>query len=365
MNALLWQGLLGPLAPWSYVLIGLLSVQLTILAVTLYLHRSQAHNAVVFHPAVEQVFRFWLWFTTGMVTREWVALHRKHHAFSDRPGDPHSPVTKGIWRIFPFGVIEYVREVSHMKNTAAQLKQDMTELEYYSRGTPDDSLERQVYAAHPIPGVVLGFLVACCLFGLVPGLVIAFAHVLWIPFWAAAVINGLGHWFGYRNYATSDNSRNTVPLFALAVWIGGEELHNNHHAYATSAKFSHRWFEFDIGWGVIVLLSWCGLATVKHRAPRAAYDSSKMACDAETLQAIRKLRFDVTRRFSRLAARYHADPVDWNSLATRLTALWEERRSESDHLASLRAWHAEAERSASAALRDFADRLARLRAVSV
>jgi stearoyl-CoA desaturase (delta-9 desaturase) len=360
MDALLWHGFIGELSLSGYAFAGLASVQLTIMAVTLYLHRSQAHSAVVFHPAVEHVFRFWLWFTTGMVTREWVAIHRKHHAFSDRPGDPHSPVTKGIWRIFPFGVIEYVREAARMKKTTARLDTNVTELTYYSRGTPDDWLERQVYAAHPILGVVLGFLTACGIFGVIPGLVIALAHVLWIPFWAAAVINGLGHWFGYRNYATADNSRNTVPLFALAIWIGGEELHNNHHAYATSAKFSHRWFEFDIGWGVITLLSWLGLATVKHRAPRAAYDPSKVACDAETLRAIRELRYEVLSRFDRLAQRSRGD-VDWQGVRARLVALWEERRPEGELIASLHAWHADAERSASVALQAFARRLAQLR----
>lgn len=349
MDALLWHGLIGGLSLSTYVFVGLASVQLTIMAVTLYLHRSQAHSAVIFHPAVEHLFRFWLWFTTGMVTREWVAIHRKHHAFSDRPGDPHSPVTKGIWRIFPFGVIEYVREAKNRDT-----------IERYGRGTPDDWIEHHVYAVHPIVGVVLGFFAACSLFGLIPGLVIALAHVLWIPFWAAAVINGLGHWFGYRNYATTDNSRNTVPFFALAVWIGGEELHNNHHAYATSAKFSHRWFEFDIGWGVIALLSWCGLATVKHRAPRAAYDPLKVACDAETLQAIRELRFEVLSRFDRLAQHSRGD-VDWKEIRARLIALWEERRSEGELIASLHAWHTDALHSGSQALQAFAKRLAQLR----
>ena len=351
MDMLLWHGFIGELSLSAYALIGLASVQLTIMAVTLYLHRSQAHSAVVFHPAVEHVFRFWLWFTTGMVTREWVAIHRKHHAFSDRPGDPHSPVTKGIWRIFPFGVIEYVREAKNRET-----------IERYGRGTPDDWVERHIYAAHPVSGVVLGFLAACGFFGLVPGLVIALAHVLWIPFWAAAVINGLGHYLGYRNYGTTDNSRNTLPFFALALWIGGEELHNNHHAYATSAKFSHRWFEFDIGWGVITLLSWFGLATVKHRAPRAAYDPLKVACDAETLQAIRELRFEVLSRFDRLAQHSRGD-VDWKGIRARLVALWEERRSESELIASLRTWHADALRSGSLALQAFARRLAQLRTI--
>ncbi|TXH06556.1 MAG: acyl-CoA desaturase [Candidatus Moraniibacteriota bacterium] len=349
MDILSWQGLLGGLSPWTYVGIGLVSVQLTIMAVTLYLHRSQAHGGVVFHPAVNHVFRFWLWFTTGMVTREWVAIHRKHHAFSDRPGDPHSPVTKGIWRIFPFGVIEYVRE-AHNRET----------IERYGRGTPDDWLERRVYSAHPVLGVASGFLAAILLFGPAVGVMIALAHVLWIPFWAAGVINGLGHSLGYRNYATTDNSRNTVPFFAFAVWIGGEELHNNHHAYATSAKFSHRWFEFDIGWGVIVLLSWCGLATVKHRAPRAVYDEAKSVPDAETLAAVRALRFDVLSRFDRLVQHSRAD-VDWQGIRARLIALWEERRSEHELLANLRLWHAEAMRSGSEALQAFAKHLARLR----
>lgn len=349
MEMIFWNGLVGDLSSRAYVLIGLVSVQLTIMAVTLYLHRAEAHGAVAFHPGVAHFFRFWLWLTTGMVTREWVAIHRKHHAFSDRLGDPHSPVVKGLWRIFPLGVIEYIREARNYET-----------IRRYGRGTPDDWIERHVYAPYPFIGVTLGFLAACSLFGFVPGLAIALAHVFWIPFWAAAVINGLGHWFGYRNYVTTDNSRNTLPFFALAVWIGGEELHNNHHAYATSAKFSHRWFEFDIGWGVITLLFWCNLATVKHRAPRPRYDRSKFTPDEETLAAIRALRFEVLSRFDRLTQHSRGD-VDWKGIRARLVALWEERRPESELLASLRIWHTDALRSGSTPLQAFAKRLAQLR----
>lgn len=220
---------------------------ITIACVTLYLHRSQAHRAVTFHPAVAHFMRFWLWITTGMVTREWVAVHRRHHQASDTPGDPHSPQIYGIWRVLFGGAWLYARA----KNDA--------EVSKLGIGTPDDWIERKVYSAAPFAGIALMLLINVLLFGPV-GVLIWGIQMIWIPFWAAGVINGLAHWWGYRNTDTRDTSRNLLPW---AVWIGGEELHNNHHADGTSAKFSQRRWEFDIGWMYIRLLQSLRLATVR------------------------------------------------------------------------------------------------------
>ena len=224
-------------------------VQLTIACVTLYLHRGQTHRAVTFHPAVNHVMRFWLWLTTGMVTRQWVAIHRKHHQGSDTPNDPHSPQIYGISRVLLGGAFLYH---AASKDTAMVKKLGI--------GTPDDWLEQNVYAAHSKLGILLMLSIDLCLFGFW-GLVVWGIQMIWVPFWAAGVINGLGHWVGYRNTNTNDTSRN---LFPVAIWIGGEELHNNHHADGANAKFSQKWWEFDLGWMYIQLLSAVGLATVRQ-----------------------------------------------------------------------------------------------------
>lgn len=224
-------------------------VQLTIACVTLYLHRGQTHRAVTFHPAVNHVMRFWLWLTTGMVTRQWVAIHRKHHQGSDTPNDPHSPQIYGIGRVLFGGAFLYH---AASKDTAM--------VEKLGIGTPDDWLEQNVYAAHSKLGILLMLAIDLCLFG-VWGLVVWGIQMIWVPFWAAGVINGLGHWVGYRNTDTKDTSRNLLPV---AIWIGGEELHNNHHADGANAKFSQKWWEFDLGWFYIQLLSVAGLATVRQ-----------------------------------------------------------------------------------------------------
>jgi len=225
----------------------LLVTHITIACVTLYLHRSQAHRAVTFHPVVAHFMRFWLWLTTGMVTREWVAVHRKHHQASDTVGDPHSPQIYGIWRVLFGGARLYVRA-----------KRD-PEVIKLGVGTPDDWMERNVYSAEPFVGILLMLVIDLLLFG-VAGILIWGVQIIWIPFWAAGVINGLAHWWGYRNTNTPDTSRNLLPW---AVWIGGEELHNNHHANGASAKFSQRRWEFDIGWMYIRLLQSLRLATVR------------------------------------------------------------------------------------------------------
>ena len=226
----------------------LVMVQITIACVTLYLHRSQAHRAVQFHPAIAHFMRFWLWMTTGMNTREWVAIHRKHHQAADTAQDPHSPKQHGIWRVLFLGWKLYV-EASRNKILIQEL----------GAGTPNDWIEEKVYTPHPYLGILLMLVIDCVLFGPV-GLIVWGVQMLWIPFWAAGVINGLAHWIGYRNYDVKDTSRNLWPW---AFWIGGEELHNNHHGNGASAKFSQRWFEFDIGWQYIKILKFLRLAKVR------------------------------------------------------------------------------------------------------
>lgn len=223
-------------------------VQITIACVTLYLHRGQTHRAVQFHPAVNHFMRFWLWLTTGMVTKQWVAIHRKHHQASDTALDPHSPQIYGIKKVLFGGALLY-HEAS--KDTAMVDKLGV--------GTPNDWLEQKVYSAHSRLGILILLVIDLLLFG--PwGLLVWGIQMLWIPFWAAGVVNGLAHWWGYRNTDTKDTSRNLIPW---AVWIGGEELHNNHHADGANAKFSQKWYEFDIGWFYISILQKLGLATVR------------------------------------------------------------------------------------------------------
>jgi len=226
----------------------LVMTHITIMCVTLYLHRSQAHRSVQFHPLVAHFMRFWLWLTTGMNTREWVAVHRKHHQAADTKDDPHSPKQQGIWRVLFGGAFLYAR--------AKKNKLMVTEL---GHGTPNDWIEQRVYKPYPLLGVALMLVIDLILFG--PwGFLVWGVQMIWIPFWAAGVINGLAHWWGYRNYDVADTSRNLTPW---GVVIGGEELHNNHHGDGTSAKFSKKSWEFDIGWLYIQLLSKCGLAKVR------------------------------------------------------------------------------------------------------
>jgi stearoyl-CoA desaturase (delta-9 desaturase) len=203
---------------------------------------------VEFHPIVAHFFRFWLWFTTGMVTRQWVAIHRKHHQYSDQPGDPHSPHVFGIFRVLFQGALLY-----------HESSKDKVMVDTYSRGTPTDWMERNIYSAHSRLGIGLLFVLNCAFFGWV-GPIVWLVQMIWIPLWAAGVINGLGHWWGYRNGVTRDRSRNLVPF---GILIGGEELHNNHHLAPASARLSRRWWEFDIGWMYICILSSLGLARVR------------------------------------------------------------------------------------------------------
>jgi stearoyl-CoA desaturase (Delta-9 desaturase) len=280
----MFEGLLN-LPWWGDLIAGLILVQITIAGVTVYLHRCQAHRALDVHPVVSHFFRFWLWLTTGMITKEWAAIHRKHHAKCETEEDPHSPRIHGINKILWGGVILYVKE-SHNPETMTR----------YGHGTPDDWLERNVYTPMNKWGIMLLVAIDVALFGVVPGLIIYGIQLAWIPFWAAGVINGLGHYFGYRNFQTADDSTNMVPI---AAWIGGEELHNNHHAYPTSAKFSQRWYEFDLGWMYIRMMQALGLATVRKVAPRVKLDPSKFEVDAQTLQAVIMHRYDVMTNYAK------------------------------------------------------------------
>jgi stearoyl-CoA desaturase (delta-9 desaturase) len=269
---------------WGYVLVTLALTHITIAAVTIFLHRNQAHRALTLHPVVSHFFRFWLWLTTGMATKEWVSIHRKHHAKVDVAEDPHSPQLHGIRKVLFQGAELYRREASN----AATMEQ-------YGHHTPDDWLEHNVYAKHGVLGLGIMLVIDLVVFGPI-GLTMWAVQMLWIPFFAAGVINGIGHYWGYRNFAPNDASRNIVPWGFL---IGGEELHNNHHAYISSARFSNRWWELDIGWIYIRILELLHLAKVQRIAPRVHYNNSKRGCDAATLHAVITHRFDVLAKFAK------------------------------------------------------------------
>jgi stearoyl-CoA desaturase (delta-9 desaturase) len=284
MDSILFLGFVD-LPWWGYVLVALALTHVTIVAVTLFLHRHQAHHALDLHPLVSHFFRLWLWLTTGMVTKEWAAVHRKHHAKCDTPEDPHSPQVYGINRVLWRGVFLYVKEARKPET-----------LRRYGQGTPDDWLERNVYSRFQVVGIVLTGAVDIALFGALPGGLILLTQIAWIPFWAAGVINGIGHYWGYRNWPTPDWSTNIVPWGLL---IGGEELHNNHHAFPTSAKLSCKPYEFDIGWAYIRMLELARLARVKHVAPTPRLAAPKPAVDPLTLQAVIANRYDVLAKYAR------------------------------------------------------------------
>jgi stearoyl-CoA desaturase (delta-9 desaturase) len=270
---------------WRGDLIALLVMtQITIAAVTIYLHRYQTHRALTLHPVISHFFRLWLWLTTGMVTKDWVSIHRKHHAYSDNEGDPHSPRVYGLKKVF-FEGAELYREA----------RKDREMIERYGHGTPDDWIERHVYSKHSAKGIILMLLIDLLVFGL-PGLSIWAVQMMWIPLWAAGVINGIGHAWGYRNFECLDAARNVFPW---GFWIGGEELHNNHHTFASSAKFSLKWWEFDIGWMYIRTLQFFGLAKVKKLPPQLVRQKNHQKIDIETVKAV------VGHRFQVLAHYYH------------------------------------------------------------
>ena len=267
---------------WGYVLAILVLTQITIAAVTIYLHRNQTHRALTLHPIISHFFRLWLWLTTGMVTADWVAIHRKHHATTDVEGDPHSPVVLGIKKVFWQGA-ELYRVARKDKEMVAK----------YCHGTPTDWVERNVYASHSSKGIIIMLLMDLFFFG-VPGLTIWAIQMLWIPLFAAGVINGLGHHWGYRNFECLDAATNIIPW---GFWVGGEELHNNHHTFASSAKFSVKWWEFDIGWMYICVLSFLGLAKVKKLPPKLAMDEGKLQVDIDTVKAVISNRFQVMSNY--------------------------------------------------------------------
>lgn len=262
---------------WGYILVTLLLTHITVMGVTLYLHRSQAHRAMDVHPILSHFFRFWLWLTTGMITKEWVAIHRKHHAKCETTEDPHSPVILGIKKVF-FEGAELYRE--------ARTKTD--DIEKYGHGCPNDWLERHIYKYNSV-GITLMFLIDLALFGVV-GISIWAIQMVWIPVMAAGVINGIGHYWGYRNYECPDASRNVIPIGILA---GGEELHNNHHAYGSSARFSTRWWEFDIGWGYIRVLQLFRLVKVRKTIPPLYAVPNKNTIDMDTVKAFINNRLQI------------------------------------------------------------------------
>lgn len=367
----------------------LVTTQLTIFAVTLYLHRSQAHRGVDFHPLIAHVLRFWNWLGTGMVTKEWVTVHRKHHAHCETEDDPHSPQVLGIGKVFFQGAELYRRAAANQ-----------ADLDKYGRGTPDDWVERHVYSAHPYLGVSLLMVIDLALFGAL-GAAIWAVQMAWIPFWAAGVVNGVGHWWGYRNFETADTATNLTPW---GFWIGGEELHNNHHAFPSSARFALRRFEFDMGWAVICGLQKIGLAKVLRVAPSLDIRPNVNLPDAETLKALLTHRFQamtdyyklvikptlreeaanagerLRKKLPRRLRRALADGGRWldsearsrldavlekrPGLRTvidyraRLAALIEQRRPESA-LAALQQWIREAEMSGNRLLAQYAARLKR------
>jgi len=376
---------------WGYVVYGLVMTHLTIICVTVYLHRCQAHRALHLHPAVTHLMRLWLWLTTGMVTREWVAVHRKHHARVETAGDPHSPRIYGLGKVLFDGVDLY-------RQSAAE----QTTLDTYGHGCPDDWLERHLYQPRSSWGFRLMLIINLLLFG-APGLTLWAVQMIWIPFFAAGVINGVGHYAGYRSFETEDTSTNIVPW---GILIGGEELHNNHHAFASSARFSNRWYELDLGWIYIRMLELMGLGKVKKVAPRMALLNDKGHADAETVQAVitnrfqlmaqyahkvlrpvhgaelRRMRGARRRLFKRArallvreeamlngAARQHLEEAlrQSETLALvyqyqqRLKALWRERSATQEALiAALQEWCQEAENSGVQALQEFARSLPRL-----
>jgi stearoyl-CoA desaturase (delta-9 desaturase) len=289
-----WAGGLIDLPWWGYVVVGLVFTHITIASVTIYLHRHSAHRALDLHPTVAHFFRLWLWLTTGMSTKAWTAIHRKHHAKCETEEDPHSPQVLTLKKVLLEGGELYRKEAKNQDT-----------LDKYGHGTPEDWIERNVYSASDQGGVALMLIVNILLFGPI-GLTVWAVQMLWIPVTAAGVINGVGHYYGYRNFEVEDASTNIVPW---GILIGGEELHNNHHAYASSARLSNKWYEFDIGWLYIRLMEIVGLAEVKKLAPPVKIATGKARCDLQTLQAVITHRYDVLARFTRLVKATCADEL--------------------------------------------------------
>ncbi len=386
------QGLLD-WSGWAILAYTLITTHITIAAVTIYLHRHQAHRSLELHAWPAHFFRFWLWVGTGMQTKAWAAIHRKHHAKCETPDDPHSPQTRGIKEVFWRGAELYRFEAKNAET-----------LSKYGHGTPDDWVERHVYSRFPWQGLGLMLIVNLALFGAL-GLTVWAVQMLWIPVTAAGIINGIGHYWGYRNFEAHDASTNISPW---GILIGGEELHNNHHTYPTSAKLSVKPYEFDIGWMYIRILSALGLAKVKKTPPKLAYGDIQPVADEKTLEALIANRYEVMAAYARQlrtacrqdiqslkqrpadavlsAARrwMHRDtekiPDDARNLVEQARAtlpqadtmvrmreelrqLWlSTHRSREQLAADLQAWCRRAEGSGIAALRDFSMRLRAARA---
>ncbi|MDF2940244.1 MAG: oLE [Gammaproteobacteria bacterium] len=270
---------------WGYIIFTLVSTHITMACITIFLHRGQAHRALDLHPIASHFCRFWLWFTTGMKTKEWVAVHRKHHAKCETIDDPHSPQVEGLSTVLWQGAELYRAE-----------KKIPETLEKYGKGTPDDWLERHVYSTKFLRGklgIILLLYVDLLLLG-GPGLIVWGVQMAWTPFFAAGIINGIGHYFGYRNFECPDAARNIIPW---GIFVAGEELHNNHHTYGTSAKLSVKWWEFDIGWAYIKTLSILGLAKVKRLPPTPKALANKHEVDMDTLKAIINNRLQLLTRY--------------------------------------------------------------------
>jgi stearoyl-CoA desaturase (delta-9 desaturase) len=268
----------------EYIILTLVLTHITIVSVTVFLHRHQAHRALELHPILSHFFRFWLWLTTGMVTREWVSIHRKHHAKCETETDPHSPQTRGLSKVLWQGAELYQQEAKNLET-----------LERYGKGTPADWLERNLYSPHNYTGIALLLVVEVILLG-PAGITIWALQMIWIPFWAAGVINGIGHYWGYRNFEIPNAATNILPW---GIFIGGEELHNNHHAFGSSAKLSNRWWEFDLGWFYIRLFSLLGLARVLKIAPKRALVTERPQLDMDAIKALTVNRLQLLSDYRR------------------------------------------------------------------
>ncbi|ASU40052.1 acyl-CoA desaturase [Herbaspirillum sp. meg3] len=280
---------------WQIFFYTLIMTHITIAGVTIYLHRCQAHRALDLHAIPSHFFRLWLWMTTGMVTKEWAAIHRKHHAKCETEEDPHSPQVRGIKKVLLEGA-ELYRAESRNAET----------MEKYGHGTPDDWIEHNIYSKFGWQGVGLMLIINVMLFGVI-GLTVWAVQMLWIPITAAGIINGIGHFWGYRNYDCNDAATNVFPW---GIIIGGEELHNNHHTFGTSAKLSSKWYEFDIGWMYIRILEMMGLAKVKKIAPAPKFDRQKLVADFDTLQSVIANRYDVMSKYAKSLKRAWADELE-------------------------------------------------------
>lgn len=333
---------------WGYVVVTLVLTHITIQSVTVFLHRHQAHRALELHGIASHFFRFWLWFTTAIRTKEWVAVHRKHHAKCETEEDPHSPQIHGLKTVFWGGVELYKEEAKNLET-----------LEKYGKNTPDDWIEKNLYVRFNLHGIGLMFLIDVLLFGPI-GITMWAVQMAWIPVTAAGIVNGVGHYFGYRNFPVKDASTNILPW---GILIGGEELHNNHHAHAKSAKLSSKWYEIDVGWMFICALRIVGLARVKHVAPRVKFDSAKTDFDAETLEIILGAQPDLLARFDRIVKKVNAKAHEIKVLRDNLMALWHDKAytKEEQLLEHLRVWCKEAKESNIPRLKLFAESLPRCR----